>query len=131
MDTKKMQKLTKAEIYKTIETLSKKGEPKAIIGLRLKEQKAYTKKESGKRISQVQEELGLTNNKLPDDLIDLIKKAVKLLKHKESNKKDMTSKRGYQLTVAKINKLRNYYISKNKIPKDWRYSDKTAKLLVK
>ena len=131
MDKKEIKKMDKNEINKTIETLSKKGESKAKIGLELKKQKVYVKKETGKRISKIQEELNINSNKLPDDLMDLIRKAVKLLKHKESNKKDMTSKRGYQLTVSKINRLRNYYISKNKIPKNWRYSDKTAKLLVK
>jgi small subunit ribosomal protein S15 len=61
----------------------------------------------------------------------LIKKAVKLIKHNENNKKDTSGKRGKQKTVSKINRLRKYYIKKGKIDSNWRYSDSEAKLLVK
>ncbi|MFH0905758.1 MAG: 30S ribosomal protein S15, partial [archaeon] len=83
------------------------------------------------KINKIQEEAKLRDNKLPDDLMALIKRSVKLIKHKTENKKDQTAKRGYQLTVSKINRLRKYYIKNGKIPKDWRYSDDAAKLLVK
>ncbi len=126
-------KFDKKEIYDKIIELTKKGEPKAKIGLALKKMKVRSiKKVTGKRLSKVQDELKLTSkNEIPDDLMALIKKAVKLIKHKDSNKKDMTSKRGYQLTVSKINRLRNYYIRQGKLPKGWIYSDDSAKLLVK
>ena len=128
----KQEKMNKDEIYNKIEELTKKGTSKAKIGLELKKGKIKsTKKELGKKISVIQKELKVETDKLPEDLLALIKKAVKLIKHKDSNKKDTSGKRGYQLTVSKINRLKKYYIKEGKIPKNWRYSDNTAKLLVK
>jgi ribosomal protein S15P/S13E len=128
----KIEKIDKKEIYDRISELTKKGETNPRIGAELKKQKIYNiRKATGKKISQIQKELKIAENKLPDDLMALIKKAVMLIKHKEAMKKDMTAKRGYQLTVSKINKLRNYYIKEGKIPANWRYSDEGAKLLVK
>ena len=125
--------LTKQEIYEQIEDLTNKGKTTAEIGLYLK--KKYGVKSvleaTGKKIGKVQDELGLKKDKLPDELLYLIKKNVKLIKHKENNKKDMTAKRGYQKTVSKINRLRKYNIKRKKIDGAWRYSDDSAKLLVK
>ncbi|HRT03710.1 MAG TPA: 30S ribosomal protein S15 [Candidatus Diapherotrites archaeon] len=124
-------KTNKEEIYSEIENLTKKGESNAKIGLELKKKKIYTKHTVGKKIGQIQKEMNLSKNKIPDDLMALIKQAVQLLKHREKNKKDMAAKRGYQLTVSKINRLTKYYIKQGKLPNDWRYSEETAKLLVK
>jgi len=127
-----VEKMNKDEIYKKIEELTKKGTSKSDIGIELKKNKLHsTKKEVGKKINIIQKDLKLEVNKLPDDLMALIKKAVKLIKHKEDNKKDTRGKRGYQLTISKINRLKKYYIKEGKLPKTWRYSDDTAKLLVK
>jgi len=129
----KIDKFDKNELYNKITELTKKGETKSKIGLELKKQKIHSvKRVTGKRISKIQSELNLIKkDEIPDDLMALIKKAVKLIKHKEANKKDMTSKHGYQLTISKINRLRNYYIKKGKLPKGWTYTDDSAKLLVK
>jgi small subunit ribosomal protein S15 len=125
--------VNKDEIYKTIEELTKKGKSNSEIGFYIKDKLGVKNihQFTGKRIQEIQEELNIRGNKLPDDLLALIKKAVKLIKHKENNKKDMRGKRGYQLTVSKINRLRNYYIKEGKLPENWRYSDETAKLLIK
>jgi small subunit ribosomal protein S15 len=124
-------KIGKDEIYKKIEELSKKGESSAKIGLELKKENVLkTKKEVGKKIGKIQKELKI-KKEIPDDLMALIKRAVKLIKHKENNKKDTRGKRGYQLTISKINRLRKYYIKEGILAKDWRYSDEKAKLLVK
>ncbi len=124
-------KIEKDEIYKKIEELTKKGESNAAIGLELKKLNVLKiKKETGKRIGKIQKELNI-QKEIPDDLMALIKRAVKLIKHKENNHKDTRGKHGYQLTVSKINRLKKYYIKQGIIPKDWRYSDEKAKLLVK
>lgn len=125
--------LTKKEIYDQIEDLTKKGKTTAEIGLILK--KKYGVKSvlqaTGKKIGKIQKELDLKKDELPDELLYLIKKSVKLIKHKENNKKDTSAKRGYQKTVSKINRLRKYNIKKKRIDGSWRYSDDSAKLLVK
>ncbi|MDD3178644.1 MAG: 30S ribosomal protein S15 [Candidatus ainarchaeum sp.] len=129
----KENKFGKEEIYSKIEEMSKKATPAALIGLELKKNNIKnTKKTIGKRITQIQTELKvISSDKLPDDLMALIKKAVTLLKHQDINKKDTSAKRGYQLTVSKINRLKKYYIKEGKIPQNWRYSKETAKLLIK
>ena len=133
MSENEKKELTKKEIYDVIEDLTKKGKTTAEIGLHLKQKFGVKNvlETTGKKIGKVQAELGLKKDKLPDELLYLIKKSVKLIKHKEDNKKDMTAKRGYQKTVSKIKRLRKHYINKKKIDSNWRYSDDSAKLLVK
>jgi len=67
---------------------------------------------------------------LPEDLINLIKKDILIMKHRETNKKDMPSKRGLILTESKINRLVKYYKKTGKLDKDWKYNRDKAKLLV-
>lgn len=77
----------------------------------------------------------LESNKLkpeiPEDLMALIRRVVALDAHLQKNKKDYSAKRGYQLTVSKIRRLVEYYHHSNSLPKKWRYSIETARLLVK
>jgi small subunit ribosomal protein S15 len=131
--TEVKKEVTKEDIEKTIEELTKKGKTNADIGLYIKENLNIKNIHAfcGEKIIDIQRRLKLKENKLPDDLLDLINKAVKLLKHRDKNKKDTRALRGYQITVSKINRLRNYYIKKGTIPKNWRYSEDTAKLLTK
>lgn len=126
-------KLDKKEIYDIIEDLTKKGKTTTEIGLFLKKKYGVNSvlEATGKKIGKIQKELNLNQDKLPDELLQLINKSVKLIKHNENNKKDMRGKRGYQKTVSKIKRLRKHYIKTKKIDKDWRYSDDSAKLLVK
>ena len=68
--------------------------------------------------------------KLPEDLTALVKKAIRLMKHFDSFKKDMTVKRGLTLTESKINRLTKYYKRVGKLPESWKYERKTAKMLI-
>ena len=72
-----------------------------------------------------------TYQQLPEDLFNLIKKAVNLRAHMEKNKKDYTSKRGLALTESKIRRLAKFYKKKKQLPKDWKYDAEKARLLVK
>ena len=60
----------------------------------------------------------------------LIKKDIRLAKHREFHKKDQTVKRGLQLTISKINRLVKYYKKEDVLPQDWKYNRETAKALV-
>ncbi len=125
--------LDKKEIYDLIEELTKKGKTTTEIGLILKEKYGVKSvlEATGKKIGKLQKELNLKGDKLPDEMLYLIKKTVKLIKHNENNKKDMSGKLGYQKSVSKIKRLRKHYVKTKKIDSDWRYSDQSAKLLVK
>ena len=120
------------EIEELVVSLANAGKTPAEIGMILRDQHGIpdVKLASKKRISQI-----LAENKLlpdvPRDLLNLISKAVALMKHMDENKKDQTAKRGYQLTVSKIRRLAKYYKGTRKLPEDWRYTPQQAKLLVK
>ena len=75
----------------------------------------------------------LSNNvssQLPEDLTNLMRKAVRLGEHLKLNKKDVHNTRSLNLTEAKILRLAKYYRSKNVLSEDWKYSLADAKLLV-
>ena len=84
---------------------------------------------TGKSISSILKENNLVG-KLPEDLTNLIKKDIEIMKHLENNKKDMPSKRGLMLTESKIKKLAKYYKKEGKIPQNWVFSRENAKLLI-
>ncbi len=65
---------------------------------------------------------------IPEDLMALITKFIFLTKHMEENKHDMPGKRGLQLTEAKINRLIKYYKASGKLPADWKFDQKKARL---
>jgi small subunit ribosomal protein S15 len=84
---------------------------------------------TNKKITKILREHDITF-KLPEDLKNLMKHAVKLNTHVEHNPKDHHNRRGLQLIEAKIRRLSRYYIRKGVLPHDWKYSLETAKLLV-
>ena len=83
----------------------------------------------GKSISKVLAEKKLSPS-LPEDLTNLMRKAVRLGEHLKVNKKDNHNTRSLHLTEAKILRLAKYYRSNNVIPAEWKYSLSNAKLLV-
>ena len=122
----------KKEIEEQIVKLGKEDINPSLIGVTLRDQHGIpsTKLLTGKKITKILEKKDFIK-KIPEDLNNLIIRAVALDKHLKSNHKDMVSKRGLQLIEAKIRRLVKYYKRENKLPADWKYSLKTAKLLVK
>jgi len=59
--------------------------------------------------------------KLPEDLANLIRKALGLRKHLATNKNDLHNKRQLQLTESKVRRLARYYVRAGTLPKDWTY----------
>lgn len=68
--------------------------------------------------------------KVPEDLTNLIKKAIGLHKHLDVNPKDLHNKRALQLTESKIRRLLKYYHASGVLPKDWVYTPQTAEILI-
>jgi small subunit ribosomal protein S15 len=68
---------------------------------------------------------------LPEDLIDLMKRATLVRKHLESHKRDKHSRRGLDLIESKIKRLIKYYKRKKLIAKDWKYDPEKAKIIVR
>jgi small subunit ribosomal protein S15 len=84
---------------------------------------------SGKSITQILAEKELSAD-IPEDVMALITKVVKIKKHQDENKKDMTSVRGLRLAESKINRLVTYYKKIGRLPQDWSYDPDRIKLYV-
>ena len=117
------------EVELLVVKLAKEGNPSSMIGLVLRDSYGIpdVKVITGKSITQILVEKKLSS-KIPEDLMALIKKSIRLRKHREENKQDMTSLRGLQLTESKIKRLVKYYKNIKKIPVDWKYDVKSIKL---
>ncbi|MFN3909693.1 MAG: 30S ribosomal protein S15 [Candidatus Anstonellaceae archaeon] len=83
-----------------------------------------------KKISQILAENNIVVE-YPDDLLALIKKAVRMLKHLEKNKSDKTNTTKLLHVESKIKRLVKYYVKTGKLPYDWKYSRERAALIVK
>lgn len=97
------------------------------IGIKLRDSYGIpsVKIATGKSITAIMSEKKLTKS-LPQDLVDVIAKAVGLMKHLEENKQDKSAKRGLQLTESKIQRLARYYKESGKLSSDWKYDPKRA-----
>ena len=120
------------EIEDFIIKLAREGHPPSIIGIILRDQYGVplTKLITGKPLTQILEERGMKAN-LPEDLTNMIKRAVNLRRHLEENKKDLASRRGLQLLESKIYRLSKYYRNTKVLPKDWKYDWRKAAVLIR
>jgi small subunit ribosomal protein S15 len=80
-----------------------------------------------KPISEILKDKNLLGD-IPEDLLALIKRSITIRKHLEENKKDMTAKRGLQLTDSKIRRLTKYYKRTERLSKDWKYDPEKVRL---
>lgn len=119
------------EVEQLIIKLAKQGNTPSKIGIILRDTYGVpdVRQVLEKKIGKILEEHKL-KSQLPEDLTALIKKELNVLKHLETNKKDMPAKRGLNLTESKINRLVKYYIRKGILDKNWVYDREKAKLLV-
>jgi len=83
----------------------------------------------GKRLGTILREMGM-EAKLPEDLANLIRKALGLRKHLADNKNDLHNKRQLQLTEAKVRRLARYYVKAGTLPRDWTYKAESAEILL-
>lgn len=111
------------EVELLVTKLAKEGKNSSQIGSYLRDAygipnvRAITKK----TITQIMKEKKLMPA-LPEDLLNLMKRALKLRKHIDRNKKDQTGKRGLILTESKIRSIVKYYKKTKKLPTDWKYN---------
>jgi len=125
-------KYKKEAVEKLIVELAEKGYNQARIGSILRDQYGIPKVKliTKTSLSQILKEKGLSKE-LPEDLYNLIKKAVVIQEHLTKNKRDGISKRGLELVEARIRRLSRYYRRKGQLPPNWKYIPERAKLLVK
>ena len=123
--------LSPEDIENIIEELARKGYGPSMIGIILRDQFGVplTRPILGKSITQVLRERGVAPP-LPEDLMNLIRRAVNLRRHLSEHPKDFHAKKGLQDLESKIRRLVKYYKRKGVLPPDWRYDPEKAKLLV-
>jgi small subunit ribosomal protein S15 len=118
------------EIESHIIDLAKRDTSTSEIGIRLRDQYAVpdVKLATGKKVTRILED-NKVHSEIPEDLKNLIRRALQIREHLETHRKDNSNKRNLQLTESKIRRLVKYYRSTQKITPDWKYDPKQAKLM--
>ena len=108
------------EVEKLVLKYAKAGKSTSEIGIILRD--AYginsIKALTGKSVSAIFTENNLSK-KLPEDILNLIKKMISIRQHLEKNKQDKAAGRGLGLTDSKIRRLVKYYKRIGRLPSDW------------
>lgn len=123
---------TASDVEELVVKLAKAGTPPALIGLTLRDVYGIPsiRNITGKKLTQI-----LAENKLkptyPEDLMNLIRKAVRMRRHLAQNKRDVHNKCKLIHVESKIKRLVRYYRETGKLPRDWTYDPAKAELLVK
>ncbi len=119
------------EIEDIILKYAKEGMQSARIGTILRDQYGIPSVRMNKlKIAQVMKKHKVYTD-LPEDMVNLIKRAAALDVHLSKNKRDYTSKRGLEITESKIRRLAKYYKGRDLMPADWKWKLDRAKLMVK
>ena len=123
--------LSSEEVENEVIKLARKGLSKSLIGVKLRDSHGIplVKVVTGKSISQILAEHEI-ETPLPEDLTNLVKKALVLRKHLESNHKDLDSKKGLQRTESKIYRLIKYYKGKKLLASDFKYDPNKIRTIV-
>jgi small subunit ribosomal protein S15 len=123
--------LSSEEVEKEVVKLARKGVSQSLIGVILRDSYGIplVKVVTGKSINQIFKEHDI-EAPLPEDLTNLVKKALNLRTHLESNHKDLHSKLGLQRTESKIYRLIKYYKGKNVLELDFKYDPKKIRTIV-
>ena len=120
------------EIEEIILKLTKEGNSTSKIGIILRDQYGIpdVKLITGQKITKILEkhDQGL---EYPEDLMNLIRRAVNIRDHMEENPKDLHTRRGLRIIESKIRRLVRYYTREGVLPAGWRYDPRSAALLVK
>ncbi len=125
-------KHSKEEVIKLVIALRGEGKSTSVIGQILRDTHGIPSIKAivGKNTKKI-----LIENKLytdyPEDLLNLMRKAVRLSKHMKLNTMDKHNKRALQLTESKIRRLVKYYKGKKVIANDWYYKPEQAALILK
>ncbi len=119
------------EVEELIIELGREGKQSAHIGTILRDQHAVpdVKAVTGKKITDILDEEDLLPP-VPEDLANLMARALNLREHLRDHPKDKENKRGLQQLEANIRSLAKYYREKEALPYDWKYDERTAQMVV-
>ena len=125
------QPIEKAEIKDVIVKLARDGRTAAYIGLVLRDQHGVpnVRLATGQTMTEILTEANVAPQ-IPEDLQNLMKRAVHLQGHLAQHRRDLHNARGLTLIEARIRRLADYYRKVGKLPADWHYTPETAQLVV-
>ncbi len=120
---------TAKEVEDLVVKYGKDGVPMSQIGIKLRDQhaiplaKAITKKSVKKMLEE--------NNvrpEIPEDLNNIVKKAINLQRHLKNNNSDKRNVRSLELVEAKVHRISTYYKRIGALPQNWKYKSVVAQL---
>ena len=119
------------EVEKKVLARARKGKRPSEIGVILRDSVGVPQVKSitGHKILRLLKKNGVAPE-IPEDLYQLIKKAVNVRKHLERNRKDKDSKFRLILIESRIHRLSRYYKRSKVLPPNWKYVSATASTLV-
>ena len=119
------------EVQKLVVELRNNGLSSSQIGIVLRDTYGIpdVKSVTKKSLTELLRDGGVAPE-LPEDLFNLITKALNLRDHLEENKKDLHNKRALQLTESKIRRLVRYYKNEAVLPSEWSYRLDTVEMLI-
>jgi len=123
--------LSPAAVVELIVKLAKKGLTPSQIGVTLRDQHGIPQVRflTGRKILRILKKNGCAPQ-IPEDLYNLIKKAVSIRKHLERNRKDTDAKFRLILVESRIHRLARYFRKSGQLPPTWKYESATASALV-
>ena len=121
----------KKDVENLIAQLSSDGYSSAMIGSILRDQHGVpdVRLVTGERISQTLAKLDVTPS-YPEDLMCLMRRALRLIDHLSTNGKDIHNRRQLELCESKIRRLSRYYKESNQLDGDWTYKRDQLRLMV-
>jgi len=123
--------MTPSDVELLVVELAKKGYSPSMIGIILRDQFGIplVKQVTGRKVVEILRKHS-TAPQIPEDLFNLMKRAVNLRRHLEEHPRDYHSKKGLIEIESKIHRLVKYYKSRGVLPPDWVYTPEKAKLFV-
>ncbi|MFX1574570.1 MAG: 30S ribosomal protein S15 [Promethearchaeota archaeon] len=123
--------LSPDEVENEVVKLARRGHSKSMIGTIMRDSRGVplVKIVAGKKVSQILTENNI-ETPLPEDLSNLVRKALNIRKHLETNHKDLESIKGLNRTESKIYRLIKYYKRKKILAQDFRYDPEKIRTLI-
>ncbi|MDR1404390.1 MAG: 30S ribosomal protein S15 [Candidatus Methanoplasma sp.] len=124
--------ISAAEIEELVVKFTEHGYTSARTGLVLRDQYGVpdVRLATGKTVTEIMKEKGVMPN-LPEDLSNLMRRAISLNVHVKNNRGDVSNRRGLDLIEARIRRLERYYKKNGILPKNWKYSLANAEIMLK
>jgi small subunit ribosomal protein S15 len=118
-------------IEERVVELAEQGHSPSQIGLKLRDEGVKgtpipdVKLATGKKVTEILDENDATGE-VPEDLYNLLERAVRLREHMDENPQDAANKRALQNTQSKVRRLISYYRG-DELDEEFTYSYDTAK----